>query len=207
MIDIEVDLRSSLHPVRDQKDRPTCLAFATSAAHEMARTSKGYLSPEYLYHFAKGGRDLGCTFSSMSGVLRVEGQPAETDCPLLPGTPQPAWKPRGGLQVFRRGSDLARVSIEHLLDAIRDGRTPVLGVRVIDGFFRPRAPWVLATGGRSHGLHAVVGAGIGRYNGTPAVLIRNSWGRGWADQGYAWLGEEFLKQHLVAVMDLTGDLT
>jgi hypothetical protein len=207
MIDIDVDLRGSLLPVRDQKDRPTCLAFAASAAHEMRRSSTGFLSPEYLYHFAKDGPDLGCTFPSMSRVLGSEGQPVEADCPQLLTEPNRSWKPQSGLTVFRRDSIFAAAATAHLFTAIRSGQTPVLGIRVVDAFFRPAAPWVLSAAGRERGLHALVGAGIGCYNGMPVVLIRNSWGKSWADQGYAWLDEAFLNQHLVAVMDLTGDLT
>jgi len=207
MIDIEVDLRSSFQSVRDQKDRPTCLAFATSAAHEIVRGSKSYLSAEYLYHFAKHGPDLGCTFPSMSAVLGTEGQPAETDCPLLSKEPSSPWKPPTGLHVFRRDSEFPSAGMQGVLETIRRGQAPVLGVRVLDPFFRPAPPWVISALGREHGLHAVVGAGIGRHNGELAILIRNSWGKSWADQGYAWLDETFLNQHLVAVMNLTGDLT
>lgn len=40
--------------------------------------------------------------------------------------------------------------------------------------------------------HAVVAIGHGSYRGRRAVLVRNSWGKGWGRDGQAWLTENFL---------------
>jgi hypothetical protein len=121
--------------------------------------------------------------------------------------PDLAWKPTSGLQLFRRDSDLKPAAIQGVFDAIRAGSTPVVGLKLPESFFRPAAPWVIRSAGKIHGGHAVVGAGIGRYQGNAILLIRNSWGLGWADRGYAWLDEALLRKHLVGVIHLTGDLT
>ena len=55
--DIHLDYRSSLGPVRDQRARPTCLAHASTTAHEHARGSSLPLSPEYLHYFAASSTD------------------------------------------------------------------------------------------------------------------------------------------------------
>lgn len=49
---IRHDYRPLLGPVRDQGARPTCLAHASTTAHEHARGLKVALSPEYLHYFA-----------------------------------------------------------------------------------------------------------------------------------------------------------
>ena len=52
-----IDLRSGTLPVRDQgENRPTCLAFATTAAHEYVRRLNYRLCVEFLYFKAKKSR-------------------------------------------------------------------------------------------------------------------------------------------------------
>lgn len=47
-----VDLSQSLAKVRDQGERSTCLAFATTAAHEYLHGSHQSLCVEWLYYHA-----------------------------------------------------------------------------------------------------------------------------------------------------------
>jgi len=46
--------------------------------------------------------------------------------------------------------------------------------------------------------HAVVGVAHGVVDGSPAILIRNSWGLGWGLSGHAWLLEEFVAPRIFA---------
>jgi hypothetical protein len=43
-------------------------------------------------------------------------------------------------------------------------------------------------------------------DGTPAILIRNSWGPGWGLEGHAWLTERFLAPRLFATANLTEEV-
>src|SRR3989442_11222287 len=77
-------LRSLMPPVRDQGARPTCVAFAVSAAHELSRTGGSVvfedLSEEALYWGCKQHdrrTTPGTSFSSAHAALVQWGQPAE----------------------------------------------------------------------------------------------------------------------------------
>ena len=76
-VTIRLDYRPRLGPVRDQGFRPTCLAHASTTAHEHARGSTAALSPEYLHYFASGndGTHAGVDFSTVSRALLDPGQP------------------------------------------------------------------------------------------------------------------------------------
>ena len=44
------------------------------------------------------------------------------------------------------------------------------------------------------GGHAVVFAGYRRENGQRQFLVRDSWGKDWADGGFAWISENAVRQ-------------
>jgi hypothetical protein len=207
IVQVDVDLRPTLVSVRDQGPRPTCLSHAASAAHERARGVMDALSPEYLHFFASGGRAMaGCSIDAVGKALVDKGQPIESDCPYLTAAPPSGWRPPTGLPVFRRASESKAGDADEIEEAIRALRLPVLGISLPDSFLRPASPWVISSIGRIRGLHAVVGAGIGRHRGQRVILIRNSWGGTWADGGYAWLDEEFIRQHLKGLLVLTHEV-
>ena len=208
-VTIHRDYRPLLGPVRDQGARPTCVAHASTTAHEHARGSKMALSPEYLHHFASGNASTpaGVDFPNVSRALLDPGQPLESDCPYQESEPSPAWTPPTNLTLFRRQSALTKQSpddVEALLDA---GHVPVLGISTTDAFYAPTAPWVISPAGPVRGLHAVAVVGIGTTHATRHFLIRNSWGATWADAGHAWLDDAFMIQHLRDVLVLTEDAT
>src|SRR2546421_7994460 len=93
----DVDLRGELGEARDQRQRPTCLAFAVSAAHEASRKSAEYLSTEALFYCGaqRSHRDpkRGLSPTVVGETLKEDGQPVETAWPYLPDTPDAAtWK-------------------------------------------------------------------------------------------------------------------
>lgn len=193
---VEFDLRPSLGAVRDQGARSTCLAHATSVAHEKSRGSTDALSPQYLHHYAVGGAiGTGCGFAAMADALRVYGQPLETGCPYSPDEPDAAWRPPTGLHVFRR---VVGQSFDHVLirQCIERGEVAVLGIELPVTFFTLTEPWIIGSAPKLHGYHAVAAVGWGTAAGEPLVLIRNSWGLGWANAGHAWLGEDFVREHV-----------
>src|SRR5439155_7286636 len=86
-IKVSHDLRNLFGPVRDQGQRPTCLAFAASDTHAGARPGWNPLSCEFAFHRAqqRGKRppSRGATLDHMLATLRLDGQPQEADWPYL----------------------------------------------------------------------------------------------------------------------------
>jgi C1A family cysteine protease len=193
---IDQDLRPLLGAVRDQGPRTTCLAHATTTAHECSRGATDPLSPQYLHYFATSGvPGVGCGFPAMQSAVRSHGQPTESDCPYTVIEPDNTWKPPAGLRVFRRAT---AQGVEHALirQAIQQSQLVVLGIELTTSFHRPADPWIISPSRKTGTLHAVAAVGYGSAEGKALVLIRNSWGPTWADGGHAWLDEEFVQQHV-----------
>jgi C1A family cysteine protease len=201
-----VDLRPALGPVRWQGNRSTCLAFATSAAHEVGlNDAHGMVdtSEEYLY-WASKQHDIpgpGTTFAAVRDGLSASGHPLEEAWPYDPNrddqaasysppaaahTSQPRWHPdftpidatEAGV---RAELDAGRVVVLGMptwpdLDIPDDGKLTVPGQQDLDGDY-----------------HAVAIVGYDVPAGD--MLIRNSWGDSWGDSGCAWLPMEFLREH------------
>ena len=206
---VHLDLRPRLGPVRDQGARPTCLAHATTTAHEHARGSTLALSPEYLHYFASGGQSSshGVEFPDISRALQDPGQPIESDCPYRLNDPPPGWSPTTGLRLYRRQSTFSGQAPDDVEALLIAGYAPVLGIATTDAFYAPVPPTVISSTGPVRGLHAVVAVGIGTTRTARCFLIRNSWGRMWADVGHAWVDDAFIVQHLFQVMVLTDEVT
>jgi len=199
------DMRPFLPPVRDQGHRGTCVAFAVTAAHELARSGgiavSEDLSEEALFWGCKltdGNWRSGTSFSSAATALGATGQPLEDVWPYNPRraagirydppcTPTPDWH-KSGLE--RTSPELT--SVRGQIDA---GRPVVLGLTVFDTLFIPTPAGRIdapATGSPGRGRHAVLAVG----HGADALLIRNSWGSTWAIGGYGWLTNEYAERHI-----------
>lgn len=206
---VHLDYRTELGPARDQGARPTCVAHASTTAHEHARGSKLPLSPEYLHYFASPNDDSedGVDFPEVSRALFDPGQPAETDCPYRTNEPPPEWAPPSNVSLYRRSSTSGApnpAGVEALLNA---GRLPVLGIATTSAFYDPTPPWVMSHAGPIVGFHAVVAVGVRTASASRGFLIRNSWGTDWADAGHAWLDDAFVLRHLQEVLVLTDEVS
>jgi C1A family cysteine protease len=198
-------MRALLPPVRDQGPRGTCVAFAVTTAHEVARAAGTQvsedLSEEALFWGCKiidGNWKSGTSFGSAAAALGATGQPLETIWPYEPRRAagrryDPPGKPTADWHKSRMGQaslDLASVRAE--IDA---GRPLVLGLTVFDTLFFPTGAGRIdapAAGSPARGRHAVLAVG----HDADAVLIRNSWGTTWALGGYGWLSNEYAERHV-----------
>lgn len=193
--------------MRDQRERPTCLAHAATTAHQGARVETDELSPEYLHFFSTGcapGNDA--SFAATAKALDEQGQPLEADCPYHVVTPVPSWAPDSTVATYHRASEPKPAEPDEVEGLLRSGSTVVLGIAIPDPFFDVRSPWIVSASGPVRGLHAVVAVGLGSEKARRLFLIRNSWGTLWGDAGHAWLDDSFLGAHLREAMVLTHEV-
>jgi hypothetical protein len=126
-IAIKRDLRHLFGPIRDQGQRPTCLAFAASDLHAALREPWAQLSCEYLFYHAqkraKRKPHQGALLPETLDAVRDDGQPHESGWPYLTAPPAHVseWKPPPGISpLFRRAGH----ALSHNIDAmVRLGKT------------------------------------------------------------------------------------
>jgi C1A family cysteine protease len=199
------DLRNSFGAVRNQGDRPTCIAFAVSDAHAAARGAFAELSVEHLFYHAVqrtpvGHPAQGVNFPRILEALHLDGQAAESGWPYLSALPAnlSLWvPPAGATPVFKRGSQGAAGAITTIMAQL-DAAFPVVVTFMAtmafcvaeDGIVRPRTP------DSDVDWHAVIAVGHGQSSGRPFLLVRNSWGETWGMGGYAWVDIDYLVPRL-----------
>ena len=207
-----VHILAGLLPVRDQGRRPSCLVFASSAAHELKVAQTEHLSVEYLYYHAvartPGSNPAGGTsIAAVGAALSSEGQPVEDVWPytLVQTTP---WIPPTGVEPTLKVSlKQNKLGFEEIV-AILNGNCPVvLGLVITDAFFRPddAGRVIFRTQDAERCGHAVLAVGyrVSEAGGQEALLIRNSWGDGWGIGGYAWLPRDYVERQLHETAVLT----
>jgi hypothetical protein len=206
---VSVDLRAQFGPVRDQGDRPTCLAFAASDAHAALRPAWTPLSCEFAFYYAqrRGGRSpsRGALLSLMLATLKEDGQPVEADWPYLEALPDDLddYGPPLAVIVFRRNGELRPSGIAEIIAQLDAGR-PALVLLMLSSSFDLAGPDGIVQAPAAEApdrtrRHAMVAVGHGTLNGAPAILVRNSWGDGWGQAGHGWLSEAYLAPRLTAV--------
>lgn len=196
------DFRSDQTPVRNQGDRPTCVAFAASAAHEWAAADGVVRSAEDAMWAAHQigsvpGREEVTVSWALDG-LRQHGHARELAWPYR----HPHWsagRPPAALQDGNRRSapgwqPLIPTDFDALAAALADARPVVLTVRVVRSAWRAPDGLIDATAGRkTPGNHAVLVAGA--LTGPKRLIIKNSWGPAWGDHGYGYLTPRYLRHY------------
>jgi len=217
-VKISRDLRHLFGPVRDQGQRPTCLAFAASDAHAALRGVWSPLSCEYAFYHAQKRATRsphdGATLPSMLESLRQYGQPHETAWPYLDVLPADLaqWQPPVVLTpIFRRAGDTGTETVDAIIAELEKDRPALTLIRLSRSFDWIAADHIVdpAANERPELLrrHAVVAVGHGEAKGQRVVLVRNSWGDGWGDHGYGWLTENFLGPRVFRIAILKEDLS
>jgi hypothetical protein len=211
---VAADLRGSFGPVRHQRARPTCLAFAASDAHAVLRTGWTELSCEYLFFMAqKRARrppTVGALLPSILESLKHDGQPHELGWPYLTTLPTDLtlWHPPDAVgDLFRRTGETGTPKVSDVILALNAGR-PVIVLLMLSKSFFFADPTGIIDVQRGEApdparRHAVIAVGYGQIGPQLAILVRNSWGPNWADRGYAWLTERYLAPRIFNMALLT----
>ncbi|OMI16989.1 C1 family peptidase [Leptospira weilii] len=207
-IEIDVDMRSNLPLITDQGVHDSCLAHAASSAHTHERKDGLPFSVEYLYYFAKKNRDIGgLSFSHVSDTLITRGQALKKSCPeieigSLAKVDDTALM---RIETFKTKDNQIYSDVDLVENFIKQGKSVIAGIFLTKSFYNLAAPWIIETGPRNFGLHAILIVGLGSLGLKKLFLIRNSWGEQWADKGYAWVSESFLSDHLSQIMVLNHE--
>lgn len=212
-ITIHKDLRGEFGPARDQDPRPTCMAFAASDAHAGARPGWTPLSVEWAYYFALQREGViphtGVHLATMLDTLRNDGQPIETVWPYDASlfTDFDAWKPPTAVSIFTRSSMPVVATVEGILAALDDDRPVLFTMSVSKAFFSPSPEGVVASTEPLDParVHALVAVGHGKWNASPVILVRNSWGERWGLGGHAWIDLNYLTPRLKVAATMTKE--
>lgn len=190
---------------RHQGVRPTCLAFAASDLNAALHETE-HLSVEYLCHHSARSMhcspDEGFTLDAVLAAVEKPGQPAERQYPYSGDNHDaPTIEPPPNLAPLYRAATRARnLSVDDI--ASRTGAGDGVGIIVavtqslyypIDGMIE-WDPYVIP-----ELLHALIVTGLGTHHltGERYFLVRNSWGKAWGNNGYAWMPDAHLNLHLI----------
>ena len=200
-----IDLRDVLPPAGDQGRRGTCVAFALTAVHAAAIAANGErpaLSEEYLFWAAKmrdGRPGDGTTYPAAVRGLSEAGQCQAEHWPYDDTTSHHAsgYSPSAAATADAQsrtanGRNLA-MAVDEVREALLGGSPIAIAIPVWQEFDEADGSSVASLPpdiDQLHLEHAVVIAGHDRTQS--AVLIRNSWGREWGDNGYAWFEDHIL---------------
>jgi hypothetical protein len=206
MIAAELDHSPKMGEVRSQGKRLTCLAFVASDLNAAANATD-HLSIDYLcHHAAKSDPDwkpgMAFTLDAMLDAVQAQGQPMERQYPYdLTDHAAPLKTPGTGLApLYKRlnhGQDFDYDTVVKLVRA----KGPVgVVVAVTQSLVAPKDgivdfdPFALPDQ-----YHAVVAVGVGRHkdSGEEHVLVRNSWGSAWGQNGHAWVPATHMNLHLL----------
>lgn len=201
-----IDLRDHFQPIRDQGKRGSCLPMSVSAIHEFDLAYKGYLSAEALYFGAASRMEDWRPFggirpSEIAIALEEDGQPAEKLWPYLSIEVESVdeWPVPDHLEeVWKSKLDWFKADWNETIRLLKDEAPVVAILNITDSFLKPNPNGLLLFQPEENpiGCHAVVFVGIGQSNTSDeeALLIRNSWGDSWGDNGHAWFSQPLFEQ-------------
>jgi C1A family cysteine protease len=195
-----VDNRQFCSPVADQGQLGSCTAFSmVKGLREYLQRKEGQtqiaLSPLFFYYQERViegsvSQDSGATITDGMTVLKNTGTCPETDDPynIAKFTVKPSPKAVADAGVGKVQSTTQLATLDDVKTALAQGHAVSLGFTVYSSFENIGANGVMPMPGKGEqiiGGHAVLAVG---YDDAKQVLIvRNSWGPSWGDQGYFYM--------------------
>lgn len=206
-IALSCDLRNQFGAVRDQHQRQTCLAFATSDTHGSRFTPFRALSVEFLFYHAvqlMPTRDpnAGLNMAAATTALNHPGQPEEIHWPYNQAQPPSLaqWVPPTNCPLFTRVMTAGGNLFDEICASLDLKRPVIVALRLTRTFFAPDADGLITHNATDavRGSHAVIAVGHGRAPTGRCLLIRNSWGDRWGLAGYAFVEESYVAARVLS---------
>jgi C1A family cysteine protease len=206
------DLRSQFGKIRDQGARPTCIVFAASDCHSFAKSNLDPMSVEYAFYHAvqktiDKDRTKGVNFENISDAILIDGQPLEDAWKYINNlNASDTWEPpkESGV-LYRHKSKKVSSVLSDVYSNLDKDKAVILIIDISLSFYTLKSQSVLNAPDTEtrRGIHAVIAVGYEKAEEYKSILIRNSWGKGWAADGYGWINEEYLttRLHYIAAMD------
>ncbi|TXK84049.1 C1 family peptidase [Paenibacillus sp. N3.4] len=219
-----VDLRNKLSPVVNQGQLGSCTSNAiVSGLREywLRQESDSSIRLSRLFHYyhereLEGtiNRDAGATIRDGMKVLQKTGVCTEAEWPYRvanfkekPDTGAESSASAYRIGAYHRVHDLAGIKA-----ALADGQPVVFGIWIYESFESAQAaktgriPYPNRKKERLLGGHALLAVGFkdGKEKGKGSVIVRNSWGKDWGDQGYCYIPYSFFKNKRVTFDYWTG---
>lgn len=214
-----VDLRYNFPEVRDQGIRGTCTAFAVNSCHEHHRNLNESLSEEFLFSCAKTLQgaydDDGVSIPLALEAIRQWGNTTNTLLPYrgkstlplkISDIPACIFSEALNRKIISYNSlNIATKKVDEIENILSKEKSIVSGIIVQPTFWisNDNAFIDVPTIEKVEGYHAVVIVGFGmRDDGKKCFIIRNSWGTGWGDKGYAYISYEYFNKYCLEVWSI-----
>lgn len=206
-----IDHRSAQTPVRQQGDRPTCVAFAVSAAHEwhaadgVVRSTEDAMWAAHQVNEVPGREETTVSWA-LEGLDRHQHS-TEVAWPYS-APPWASGRPTAALDTANRRSlptfrDLGVVSFDTVTGALATGRPIVLTLRVVAAAWYHAGDIVDAGPNlKTPGNHAVLA--VGALEAPDRLIVKNSWGAGWGAGGYGYVTRRYHDCYALGAHTLEG---
>ena len=203
----KVDLSADFPPPGNQGQQSSCVAWATAyalrsyQAHVRSRaslvTGDGHIdsarvfSPAFVYNQINNGRDAGSLFSDALQLMQARGVAplqympySQNDYTTMPSASALDVAANYKIAFWKQINVNEPIELKAQLNA---GYPVIIGATIDEGFELARKGFLWDHKvGKDLGGHAMLV--VGYDDDRSAFRVLNSWGTGWGDAGYYWLG-------------------